>query len=103
MTDWFSDKKSVMEITELEIMAELSLLLKNPKIDDCANYWIDNTHNVYVCVLEDDGDLWIEAKMELYDNNGELLGNLEVYCTTDISRKSLVKVVKEIVKDYYME
>lgn len=103
MINWCEDKKRVMEITKLEILSELTLLLNNPKINDCADYWIDNCHNIHVYVTGDSEELWIEAKMELYDTAEELIGDLKTYDTVDLSKKSLVKMVREIVKDYYME
>lgn len=103
MTDWYLDKEVIIAQTETTLTETLILLLDDTQIDDCADYWVDNTHNIHAYVTGDNEELWVEAKMELYSTKDEYIGDLRVYDTKDISKESFAKLAREIVKDYYME
>jgi hypothetical protein len=101
MIDWFEDKKT-MQRTFNGIMGELELLLDELDTNYTANYWIDNTHNVFADIYKD-GISYITIQLEMYDFKEELIGILYLTETEDMSRKELEKAVREIVEVYYRE
>ena len=104
MENWFVDKEQIKQKTVNAVMGELESL-----IDDCmptANYWIDATHNVFAEVsynIYGDKVKRIILKLELYDCNDEIIGDLITWETEDFSKHELVEAVKFIVNFYYGE
>lgn len=104
MDNWFVDKNEIKSKTINAIMGELEYLLGELTEGDSANYWIDNTHNVFAFVNDNgSGDRWIEIHYELYDCNEELIGDLLTIGTDDVNREELLEEVKGIVDVYYGE
>jgi len=104
MNNWFANKNNTILKTVSSAMAELESIVEDEK---SANYWIDDTHNIFVFVningdTEDD-DKWIEIHLELYDKNENIIGDLIVSNTESVSRKELYDEVLAIVKSYYSE
>ena len=102
MYNWFVDKDEVKSKTINAIMGELESLTNEAESITTANYWIDSMHNVYA-FINDNGndDRWIEIHYELYDFNEDIIGDLLVSNTDDVTREDLLKEVKSIVDDYY--
>ena len=104
MDNWFVDKNEIKNKTINAIMGELEYLLGELTEGDSANYWIDNTHNVFAFVNDNGGgDRWIEVHYELYDCNEDIIGDLLVLNTEDVTREDLLKEVKIIVDAYYRD
>lgn len=103
MINWVLDKDVIMKQTENAIMDEFEHLLDNTRSTESAGYWLDNKHNVFATISEDCGEKWIDIRMELYDIDGDWVGDLYIYDTTDLSREALERTVEQIVKDYYGE
>ena len=85
-------------------MGELEYLLDELTEDEyeSANYWIDNTHNVFAFINDNGGgDRWIEIHYELYDCNEDMIGDLLVLDTEDATMEDLLEEVKTIVDAYY--
>lgn len=102
MDNWFTDKNEIKRKTTNAIMGELEYLLGELTEGDSANYWIDNTHNVFAFVNDNGGDdRWIEIHYELYDCNEDIIGDLLVLSTDDVTREDLLEEVRVIVKTYY--
>lgn len=102
MDNWFVDRNKVKRETINAIMGELEYLLGELTEGDSANYWLDNTHNVFAFVNDNGGgDRWIEIHYELYDCNEEIIGDLLVIGTDDVDRDELLEEVKGIVDAYY--
>ena len=102
MDNWFVDKNEIKTETINAIMGELEYLLGELTEGDSANYWIDNTHNVFAFVNDNGGgDRWIEIHYELYDCNEDIVGDLLVLNTEDVTMEDLLKEVKVIVDAYY--
>lgn len=109
MYNWHTDKDKIKTGTINAIMGELEYLLEPPNDtvhywleNRVANYWIDNTHNVFAFINDNgDDDRWIEIHYELYDCNVDMIGDLLVVDTDDVDREELLKAVKEIVDAYY--
>lgn len=102
MQNWIMNKVDVMRKMENAILGELETLL----IDDgimSANYWIDNTHNIFATIADSGDDKWLDIRLELYDCTEEWVGDLYTYDTDDMSMASLERTVEAIVKDYYGE
>lgn len=100
MYNWFTDKNRVKSRMINTIMEELDSLVNGN--DESANYWIDNTHNVFAVVNDNgDDDRWIEIHYELYDCNEEIIGDLFVLDTDNVNREELLREVSVIVDDYY--
>ena len=103
MDNWFVDRDKIKREIITAIMGELEYLLEDEADENrTANYWIDNTHNVFA-FINDNGkdDRWIEIHYELYDCNEELIGDLLVIGTDDVDREELLEEVKGIVDAYY--
>ena len=102
MDNWFVDKNEIKSGTINAIMGELEYLLDESMENKTANYWIDNTHNVFA-FINDNGndDRWIEIHYELYDCNEDIIGDLLVVSTEDVTMEDLLKEVKSIVDAYY--
>lgn len=101
MDNWFVDKNEIKRKTTNAIMGELEYLLDESTINETANYWIDNTHNVFAFIHDNgDDDKWIEIHYELSDDKG-IIGDLLVLSTEDISREMLLEEVKSIVDVYF--
>ena len=100
MYNWFEDKNEIRNKTTNAIMEELDSLINEP--DKTANYWIDNTHNVFA-FINDNGndDKWIEIHYELYDCNEDIIGDLLVLSTNNVYRDELLQEVVAIVDAYY--
>ena len=100
MDNWFVNKNEYKEKLENSIMGELEFLID--KIDNkTANYWLDSAHNIFAFVNDNgDGDRWIEIHYELYDRNEEIVGDLLVVSTDEISKKELFEEVKTIINMY---
>jgi hypothetical protein len=96
------DKADVMRKMENAILGELETLLTDKGVMS-ANYWIDNTHNVFATIAESSTDKWLDIRLELYDCTEEWVGDLYIYDTDDMSIPSLERTVEAIVKDYYGE
>ena len=102
MDNWFVDKNEIKNKTINAIMGELEYLLGELTEGDSANYWIDNTHNVFAFINDNGGgDRWIEIHYELYDCNEDIIGDLLVVNTEDVTMEDLLKEVKVIVDTYY--
>ena len=102
MENWFVDRNEIKRKTINAIMGELEYLLGELTEGNSANYWIDNTHNVFAFVNDNGGgDRWIEIHYELYDCNEELIGDLLVIGTDDVDREELLGEVYSIVDTYY--
>jgi hypothetical protein len=102
MYNWFVDKNEIKSQTINAIMGELEYLVKEATEDDSANYWIDNTHNVFAFINNNRwDDRWIEIHYELYDCNDNMIGDLLVLDTEDVTMEDLLKEVKVIVDAYY--
>lgn len=102
MDNWFVDRNEIKNKTINAIMGELEYLLGELTEGDSANYWIDNTHNVFAFVNDNGGDdRWIEIHYELYDCNEDIIGDLLVLSTEDVTREDLLEEVRVIVDAYY--
>lgn len=100
MYNWFVDKDKIKSKTINAIMEEFDALVN--EADKTANYWIDNTHNVFAFVNDNgDDDRWIEIHYELYDCNEEIIGDLLVLNTDEVDREELLNEVIVIVDSYY--
>lgn len=101
MDNWFKSKYKIKDKLENAIMGELEFLTGNTLMYS-ANYWIDDTHNVFAFINDnDDDDKWIEIHYELYDNEEEMIGDLMVLSTDDVSKRDLLEQVRVIVNAYY--
>lgn len=104
MDNWFVDRNEIKSKTINAIMGELEYLLGELTEGDSANYWIDNTHNVFAFVNDNGGgDRWIEIHYELYDCNEDIIGDLLVLSTEDVTREDLLEEIKVIVDAYYRD
>lgn len=102
MNNWFVDKYEIKNRTINAIMGELEYLVEEGTEDKTANYWIDNTHNVFAFINDNgDDDRWIEIHYELYDCNEELIGDLFVLNTDYVDKDVLFQEVVGIVDAYY--
>ena len=104
MYNWFVDKNKIKSQTINAIMNELEYLLDEMTEDKSANYWIDDMHNVFAFINDNGGgDRWIEIHYELYDCNEDMIGDLLVLNTEDVTREDLMKEVRTIVNAYYRD
>ena len=102
MNNWFVDRNEIRRKTINAIMGELEYLLGELTEGDSANYWIDSTHNVFAFINDNGGgDRWIEIHYELYDSNEDMIGDLLVIGTDDVTKEDLLGKVKVIVDAYY--
>lgn len=103
MDNWFVDRNEIRRKTINAIMGELEYLLEDEVDEDrTANYWIDNTHNVFAFINDNgSGDRWIEIHYELYDCDENMIGDLLVIGTDDVDREELLGEVCSIVDTYY--
>ena len=107
MTNWFVNKDEIKNKTINAIMSELEFLFDETIKNSTANYWIDDTHNVFAFVEDNgDDDRWIEIHYELYDRDelyvtNDLIGDLFVLSTDSVSRDELAKEITAIVDAYY--
>lgn len=101
MENWFVDKNEIKDQMENAIMIELESLIDDMTENKSANYWIDNTHNVFAFINDNgDDDRWIEIHYELYDCNEEIIGDLLVLSTEDVNKRELLEQVRVIVNTY---
>lgn len=101
MDNWFVDKSEVKEKLENMVLDSLVILIDN-KQNITANYWIDNTHNVFAFINDNgNGDRWIEIHYELYDYNTEIIGDLTVLNTDDVTKQELLNEIRTIVNLYF--
>lgn len=104
MVNWFINKNDIIAKTATAAMGELETLLSIDTQSQTANYWIDSTHNIFAFVNDNGGgDRWIEIHFELYDGDGEIIGDIDVLNTDDINRAELFSIVKTIVDRYFHE
>lgn len=101
MMNWHTDKQEIMQKTVNAVYDELENLLNG---DESANHWIDSTHNVFAFVHDNgDNDRWIEMHLELYDANEDIIGDILVLDTEDVSENELRKAVEDVVREYFHE
>ena len=104
MDNWFVNKDETILKTVGSAMAELESIVEG---EETANYWIDDTHNIFAFVNNngdtEDDDNWIDIHFELYDKNADIIGDLIVSNTESVSHKELYDEVLAIVKSYYGE
>ena len=101
MYNWFVRKSEIKNKTVNAIMDELESLTDEASGKTRANYWIDNTHNVFAFINDNvNGDKWIEIHYELYDCNNEIIGDLMVGDTNEVDVEKLLDEVVEIVDHY---
>ena len=99
MMNWHTDEKEITQKTVNAVYDELENLLNG---DESANHWIDSTHNVFAIVNDNgDNDRWIEIHLELYDANEDIIGDILVLDTEDVSENELRKTVEDVVKEYF--
>lgn len=102
MNNWFVNRNEIKSKTINAIMGELEYLLGELTEGDAANYWVDNTHNVFAFVNDNgNDDRWIEIHYELYDCNDDIIGDLMELGTDDVTREALLDKVKFVVDAYY--
>lgn len=101
MINWYQDKQEIIQKTINAIYDEISCVIE-PECYSTANYWLDNCHNVFAerCYSNDECD-YIEIHYELYDCKEDLIGDIDVLLTEDLSRESLLKCITDIVNEYY--
>lgn len=100
MDNWFVNKNEYKEKLEIAIMCELEFLIDETD-NKTANYWLDGVHNIFAFINDNgDGDKWIEIHYELYDCNEEIIGDLLVVSTDEISKKELLEEVRTIINMY---
>lgn len=98
MDNWFVNKNEIKDKLENSIMGELESLIDD-KVQT-ANYWIDQTHNVFAFVNDNgNDDKWIEIHYELHDYE-DIIGDLLVLSTDDVNKRELLEQVKVIVNTY---
>ena len=104
MTNWFVNKDETILKTVGSAMSELESIVEDEKT---ANYWIDDTHNIFAFVNNngdtEGDDKWIEIHFELYDKDENIVGDLIVADTESVSHKELYDEILTIVKLYYGE
>ena len=104
MDNWFVNRDETILKTVGSAMAELESIVDDEKT---ANYWIDDTHNIFAFVNNNgdtkDDDKWIEIHFELYDKDENIIGDLIVADTESVNHKELYDEVLAIVKSYYGE
>ena len=99
MTNWFANKSEIKQKTINAIMSELSSLLES---GTTSNYWLDKSHNIFAFVNDNgDDDRWIEIHYELYDESEEIIGDLEVLNTEEVTHEDLLKEITAIVNLYF--
>lgn len=100
MDNWFVNKNEIKDKLENSIMGELESLIDESEYST-ANYWIDQTHNVHA-FINDNGkdDRWIEIHYELHDYE-DIIGDLLVLSTDDVSKRELLEQIRVIVNTYY--
>lgn len=103
MYNWFEDKDVIIRKTVDAVTENLECLLEDCTQGECASYALSSKHNIYAEIITDPSEMWIDIKLEIYDDDGEQIGNLAVVDTKDMSRESLEQAVLEIVKYYYGE
>ena len=102
MNNWFVDRNEIKRKTINSVMGELEYLLGKLTEGDSANYWLDSTHNIFALVNDNgDNDRWIEIHYELYDCNEDMIGDLLILNTDDVTREDLMEEIKVIVDAYY--
>lgn len=102
MYNWHDNENEIKSRTTTAIMGELESLTNELTKYETANYWIDSTHNVFAFVNDNgDGDRWIEIHYELYDYDENMIGDLLVLNTEDVTIEDLLIEVKVIVDAYY--
>ena len=102
MYNWFVNQREIKSKMINAIMGELESLTNEAENITTANYWIDGTHNVFAFINDNgDGDRWIEIHYELYDSEEEIIGDLIVLNTDDVSKRDLLEQVRVIVNAYY--
>lgn len=101
MYNWFVDKAEIKNKLENSIMGELEFLIGDETENKTANYWLDQTHNVHAFINDNgNNDKWIEIHYELHDYE-DIIGDLLVLDTDDVSREELLEQVKVVVNAYY--
>lgn len=100
MDNWFVNKNEIKNKLENSIMGELESLIDDETENKTANYWLDQTHNVFA-FINDNGndDRWIEIHYELHDYE-DIIGDLLVLSTDDVDKRELLEQVKVIVDTY---
>lgn len=102
MYNWFIDRHEIKNKTINAIMEEFDSLINEST--ESANYWIDRTHNVFAVINDNgDDDKWIEIHYELYDCNEEMIGDLLVLDTENVSKDEVLHEIVSIVDYYYGE
>lgn len=94
---------NIKKLKQKVVREELECLLEDNYQGACANYWLSNRHNLFAEVTGDADEMWIDIKLEIYDNDDDWIGDLIVVDTKDMSRESFEQAVTEIVKYYYGE
>ena len=103
MVNWHTYKQEIIKNTVNAIYGELEFII-DAKHPTTANYWIDNRHNVFAELCNDNnGNSWISIYYELYDVNEDMIGDIDVMDTEDISPESLKECIIAIVNEYYGE
>lgn len=105
MMNWIGTSANIIDITVNKAMDEFEDLVDIEDCDaiDSANYWLDERHNIFGVVCSAFGQVWIEIHYELYDEDGEMIGDLTVSDTRDTSRSAIKEEITAIVKMYYSE
>lgn len=104
MYNWVTADKNIVLKTFNAAMGEIETLL-DAEYDSSltANYWLDARHSIFAVVDSANDEMWVELHYELYDANEELIGDLMVIDTRDMSRDAVEEEVMVIVKEYYGE
>lgn len=105
MMNWIGASADIIDITVQKIMDEFENLVGIEKSDgiDSANYWLDERHNIFGVACRSMNETWIEIHYELYDEDGEIVGDLTVSDTRDTSRSAIEEEITAIVRMYYGE
>ena len=104
MMNWITADKNLIQKTVNAAMGELdSLISGDYGSNQTANYWLDERHNIFAVVNSSCNEMWIELHYELYGVDEDLIGDLIVFDTSDMSRDSLEEEVTSIVEMYFGE
>lgn len=103
MYNWILEKDVIIRETIDDVVEGLECLLEGCTQGECASYSLSSKHSIYAEIVTDSSEMWIDIKLEIYDKDGDWVGDLAVADTKDMSRESLEKAVTEIIKYYYGE
>jgi hypothetical protein len=99
MQNWLRDENETFNKSVNEAFEDLKCLTTIE--GNCANHRLDSAHYIFAEIVEYKKRKFINLKLELYNKEGDIIGDISDVDTYGVTPESLINGIKQILWEYY--